>query len=74
MQIFVVPKKDLKVVDPITKREIAACGELVESSSYWAKRISEGDVIVGEAKKEEIKKEQDKQPEFKSFKKESGGK
>jgi hypothetical protein len=50
MQIYVKPKAGLKIMNPVTKRAISAEGEMVVSSSYWSRRISDGDIEVIEQK------------------------
>jgi len=41
--MFLKPKKGLRVINPKTKKPIHEDGEEIELSSYWRKRISDGD-------------------------------
>lgn len=53
MKIKIKPKEGLKVVHPDTKRAISAEGEEVEQTSYWLRRLAEGDVLLIEQKEEQ---------------------
>lgn len=46
MKIFVTPKEGLSIVKPETAQHLKAEGEHVVQSTYWLKRIAEGDVIL----------------------------
>jgi hypothetical protein len=48
-------KKDIRVINPKTKRELSKDGEDVEMSSYWIRQIKVGDVV--EVSKSQPKKE-----------------
>ncbi len=52
MQKFLVPKKGVKVPFPLSRKFLKESGQLVEMSSYWIRRIKDGDVLEGEIKKE----------------------
>lgn len=52
MKIFIKPKGDMKVVKPETALHLKAEGEYVEQSTYWLRRISDGDVILIEEKEQ----------------------
>ena len=52
MKIFIKPKEGLKVVKPETAQHLKAEGEHVEQSTYWLKRIAEGDVTLIEEKEQ----------------------
>ena len=52
MKIKIKPKDGLKVVHPDSKRAIAAEGEEVVQSSYWLRRLADGDVLLVEQKEE----------------------
>ena len=46
-KIFVKPSHpDLIVKDTATRKVLAADGEEVEESSFWLRRITDGDVVV----------------------------
>ena len=45
-RIFLVPRMDLRVRDPITKECLPVEGMEVERSSFWIRRIKDGDVSV----------------------------
>lgn len=47
MQIFIKPISG-PVFNPVTQRDVAKDGELVEKSSYWLRRIVDKDVEVVE--------------------------
>lgn len=66
MKLFLKPKEGLKVPRPENGRELKAEGELVESSTYWRRRIIDGDVT------EVSDKSEASQPEVSESK--SGGK
>lgn len=55
--MVVKPKENLKIVDPVTGRALPPEGAKVVQSSYWLRRIAEGDVIEmqEQTKSEEIK-------------------
>lgn len=54
MKIKIKPSKEgLKVVKPDTNRDLDPQGEVVEQSSYWLRRLAEGDVVLIEEMKEE---------------------
>lgn len=46
MKIFVRPKDGVKVRDPITMAHIPELGASVERTSYWLRRIKDGDVSI----------------------------
>ena len=44
-------RPDLKVLDPVTLKPLPADGaEVEETSSYWARRIQDGDVVAVDPK------------------------
>jgi len=62
MEIKLKPSKSgLIVRDPVSKKTLADEGEVKQLSSFWQRRINDGDVVVvGESKsepKKEIKKD-----------------
>lgn len=53
MKIKVKPKEGVKVVMPGLNRDLPQEGAEVESSTYWHRRLAEGDVVlIGEVKEE----------------------
>lgn len=52
MKIKIKPKTGLKIVDPETNRALPVEGLEVEQTTYWLRRLSEGDVILSEEKEE----------------------
>lgn len=67
MKIFLKPKAGLKIPRPDNGRELKAEGEEVIHSTFWRRRIADGDVIEVEGKVSEAS-----QPESSEGK--SGGK
>lgn len=59
-RIFVKPAPGLKIRDPETKLHLPEEGAQVVKSSFWSRRIKDGDVLTTEPKPEvkEIKKEE----------------
>jgi len=53
MKIKVKPKEGLKIVMPDLNRELPVEGAVVEASTYWHRRLAEGDVVLVEEIKEE---------------------
>ena len=53
MKIKVKPKEGLKIVMPEVNRDLPQDGAVVESSTYWQRRLAEGDVVLIEEIKEE---------------------
>jgi hypothetical protein len=53
MKIKVKPKEGLKIVMPDLNRELPVEGAVVESSTYWHRRLAEGDVVLMEEIKEQ---------------------
>jgi hypothetical protein len=52
LRIFVVPTRpEVKVLDPTTGAHIPSEGAEVERSTYWLRRLRDGDVKAGEPKK-----------------------
>ncbi len=49
-KIFVIPQNDLLVTDPEQHDFLPKAGRVVESTTYWQRRINDGDVMVGEQK------------------------
>lgn len=45
MPRFLVPANGRRVLDPQTGRPLPAAGAWVEQSSYWVRRVAEGDVV-----------------------------
>lgn len=45
-KIKVKPAPDLQVRDPFTKQPLPADGAEVPASTYWLRRIKDGDVLV----------------------------
>ena len=67
MDMFVKPKKGLKILRPDTRTVLSEVGEHVPKTSFWLRRLKQGDVSVErldapkpEAKKEPIKAEPEK--------------
>ena len=53
---FVIPKKGLKVVDPIGRAPLPVKGKEVVWSTYWSKRYLDGAITIkGESKPTESK-------------------
>lgn len=48
-KVYVVPAPGLRVVDPVTRQPLPAEGKEVERSSYWIRRLLDGDAIEGSA-------------------------
>lgn len=44
--MFLKPRPGLKVRDPISKFHLPADGAEVQESSYWIRRLADGDVVV----------------------------
>ena len=44
--MFVKPKDGLKVRDPVTMRHIPDAGMEVPETSFWMRRLADGDVSV----------------------------
>ncbi len=60
--IFVKPKEGLKIKRPDTQRLLAPQGEDVPKSSFWLRRLADGDVtIVAKQQQAAPKKVADKQ-------------
>lgn len=60
MKICIKPKDGLKIVKPETGLHLKAEGEHVIQSTYWLKRLAEGDVILIEEKETQTKLESPK--------------
>jgi len=45
--MYVIPKTDFVVRDPITKRALPSTGAEVPANSYWQRRLRDGDVALG---------------------------
>lgn len=45
MNIFVKPKEGLKVLRPDNGRALDPAGEAVPKSTFWMRRIADGDVV-----------------------------
>lgn len=43
--VFVVPAEGLIVLDPETRQPIPASGASVPKTSYWVRRLADGDVL-----------------------------
>ena len=54
-KIFIRPAIDLKIRDPLSGSHIPEAGLEVEESSYWTRRILDGDVVVGRQVSEQPK-------------------
>ena len=54
-KIFIRPAIDRKVRDPLSGSHIPEAGLEVEESSYWTRRILDGDVVVGRQVSEQPK-------------------
>lgn len=50
MKIFLKPKDGLKVPRPDSGRALNPEGELLEHSTYWRRRLADGDVTEVEGK------------------------
>lgn len=50
-KIHVVPAQGLKVVDPATNEALPPEGKEVEHTTYWIRRLNDGDVTRGQAPK-----------------------
>lgn len=60
MDIFVKPKEGLKIKRPDTNRFLAPEGEDVPNSTFWQRRLTDGDVVLLAEKKPEQKKPAEK--------------
>ncbi|MBM3618653.1 MAG: DUF2635 domain-containing protein [Alphaproteobacteria bacterium] len=49
--IFVIPNTGLKVIDPFAGDYLPAEGREVAKSTYWRRRLQDGDVTEGNARK-----------------------
>ncbi len=49
--IYVIPKPGLIVRDPLTRNALPAEGATVNENGYWRRRLRDGDISVGTAKK-----------------------
>jgi hypothetical protein len=47
--IFIIPRKDMKIADPVANDFLPAEGREVENSTYWSRRIQDEDVVVSKA-------------------------
>ena len=54
-KMFVVPGKDLTVRDPVTREPLPPGGAEVPRSTYWLRRLRDGDVTEGKAPKSKAK-------------------
>ena len=52
---FLIPKKDLRVINPFNKLALPETGLLVEIDAYWLRRLRDGDVSELIKKPEEKK-------------------
>ncbi len=43
-KMFVIPESGLRVIDPATRQALPAEGADVPRSTYWLRRVREGDV------------------------------
>lgn len=50
-RIFLIPNPGLEVLDPVSRRPLPADGEEVEKTTYWLRRLRDGDVTEGKAPK-----------------------
>jgi len=55
---FLIPKKDLRVVNPFNKLPLPETGLLVEVDAYWLRRLKYGDVseLIEKPKEKNTKK------------------
>ena len=55
---FLIPKKDLRVINPFNKLPLPETGLLVEVDSYWLRRLKNGDVseLIEKPKEKNTKK------------------
>lgn len=62
MSYHLKPTKGLRVLKPGTKTPLSMEGEIVDESSYWKRRLSNGEVefVVEEVKKESKKEQSNK--------------
>jgi hypothetical protein len=44
--LFLIPKEGVRVVEPISHTPLPAEGALVEESTYWLRRLRDGDVTA----------------------------
>jgi hypothetical protein len=60
-KVFIKPKEGIKVRDPHTKQYLPEEGAFVELSSYWKRRLKDGDVIEEKLPKKSkvVKKDND---------------
>lgn len=45
-KIFVKPKDGKRVIDPATKRVLPSEGASVEKTSYWMRRLANGEIEI----------------------------
>lgn len=60
-QIFIIPRKGLKVKCPLLNRAIPETGKLVDENIFWKRRLLDGDVSIKKELKQEKKKPTKKQ-------------
>lgn len=53
MKMKIKPKLGLKIVMPEVGRDLPEEGAVVEHSTYWQRRLDEGDIILIEQEKEQ---------------------
>lgn len=66
--IFVKPREGLRILRPETRQELRPCGEHVPKTSFWLRRVKEGDVVICDIKKEFKKSPPKKKKETKELK------
>lgn len=47
-QIFLIPREGVLVIKPDTNTPLNAKGEMVENTSYYRRRVADGDASIGE--------------------------
>ena len=52
--MFVKPKTGSQVRDPVTKRHLPSEGKEVPSTTYWVRRLADGDVVLAQRPQEMV--------------------
>lgn len=55
-EIFIKPKKGLRVLNPATMLPISEDGQKVSKNSYWTRRQLDGDITISEVAEKTLKK------------------
>lgn len=44
---YLIPGTGLVIIDPLTKKRLPEEGALISMTTYWQRRINQGDVTIG---------------------------